>query len=338
MLKVAIIGYGGIAGAHAPSWQILEERGKAKLVAVCDIDPANFTAKAETNISTGRELDPSVRTYTDYKEMLANEELDLVDICLPTPLHKDVTVDVLNRGINVQCEKPMARNYAQTQEMIAAAEASGKTLMIGLGLRFAVEYEYVKKLIESGEYGRPVAATFHRLSGPPLWSRWHSWYMNHEESGGCLLDMHIHDVDMVRHLFGEPNAVSCVTQDLYAGDDIVHSRFIYDDMAVTAIGDWSLEGMGFYCDYRVSFEKATVVCEMSKVTVYPRGGEAFEPELDGDNFFTRELTVISNVVAGNGESVATPPQSAAKSIRLCELLKESADANGAIVSCAELKD
>ncbi|MBQ8683443.1 MAG: Gfo/Idh/MocA family oxidoreductase [Clostridia bacterium] len=338
MLKVAIIGYGGIAGAHAPSWQLLEERGKAKLVAVCDIDPDNFSATVETNINSGRELPADVRTYTDYKEMLANEELDLVDICLPTPLHKDVTIDVLNSGINVQCEKPMARNYAQTQEMIAAAKASGKILMIGLGLRFAVEYEYVKKLIESGEYGRPVAASFQRLSGPPLWSRWHSWYMNHEESGGCLLDMHIHDVDMVRHLFGEPKAVSCVTQDLYAGDDVVHSRFIYDDLAVTAVGDWSLEGTGFYCGYRIAFEKATVICEMSKVTVYPRGGEAFEPELNGDNFFTRELTVISDAVAGNGEVAVTPPQSAAKSIRLCELLKESANANGAIVSCDELKD
>lgn len=336
MLHVAIIGYGGIAGAHAPAWKLLEERGKAKLVAVCDIDPAKFTMKQETNISTGKELPPEVHTYTDYHDMLQNEKIDLVDICLPTPLHAPVATEVLRMGYHVQCEKPMARTYAQALAMLDAAKASGRTLMIGQGLRFALEYVFLKEKIESGEFGKPVSAVFRRLSGPPLWA-WENWYMNHDMSGGCLWDMHIHDVDMIRFLFGEPKAVSCVTEDLYAGDDVVHSRFYYDNLAVTAIGDWSQEGVAFMSDYCIAFEKATVRCENGEITVYPRNGEStgekWSPKLEGDNFFANELSFITDVVSQGTENNTNPPESAAATIRLCELLKQSADENGAVVSC-----
>lgn len=339
MLKVALIGYGGIAGAHAPAWKLLEERGKAKLIAACDIRPERFAIKQEINIGAGEALSADVHTYTDYCEMLEKEEIDLVDICLPTPLHAPVAIDVLKKGYHVQCEKPMARSYEQTLEMLDAAKESGKTLMIGQGLRFALEYVFLKEKIESGEFGKPVSAVFRRMSGPPLWA-WENWYMNHDMSGGCLWDMHIHDVDMIRFLFGEPKAVSCVTEDLYAGDDIVHSRFYYDDLAVTAIGDWSQEGVPFTADYRIAFEKATVHCENGEITVYPRNGEStgekWSPKLEGDNFFANELNFITDVISEGRENVTNPPESAAATIRLCELLKQSADEKGAIVSCEEL--
>lgn len=331
MLKVALIGYGGIAGAHVPSWQILEERGKAKLVAVCDIDPARFSMTQATNISSGKQLPPGVHTYTDFREMLRQEEVDLVDICLPTPLHEPVTKEVLKMGYHVQCEKPMARSYEQTLSMLEAAKESGKTLMIGQGLRFCLEYVFLKEKIESGEFGKPLSGVFRRMSGPPLWA-WENWYMDHARSGGCLWDMHIHDVDMIRFLFGEPKAVSCVTTDVYSGDDIVHSRFYYDDLAVTAIGDWSQEGFSFMSDYRIAFEKATVHCENGAITVYPRnGGEPWHPQLSGDNFFTAELEFVTEVVSQGKENTVNPPESASATILLCEKLKQSADAKGEIV-------
>ncbi len=334
MVKVAIIGYGAIAGVHASALQTLEARGQAKLVAVCDINPEQFAVAKELNIGTGKALQAGVNTYTDYKEMLEKEAVDLVDICVPTPFHMPITVDVLKLGYHVQCEKPMARTYAQTQEMLAAAKESGKILVIGLGLRFALEYVFVKEKIVSGEFGKPLAASFERMSGPPAWA-WNNWYMKHEMSGGALLDLHIHDVDMVRFLFGEPKAVSCVTADVYSGDDIVHSRFYYDDLAVTAFGDWSQKGVPFKSTYCIAFEKATVKCENGKVVVYPRdGGEPWEPKLEGDNFFEYELAYMVDLVATGKENTTNPPESAAKTIRLAECLKKSADANGAIVDFA----
>ena len=93
MLKVALVGVGGISGAHIPAW---EERKDAELTAICDIRPERM------------ERYPQKRHYTDFDEMLEKEEIDILDICLPTYLHADFSVKAMERGINVICEKPIS--------------------------------------------------------------------------------------------------------------------------------------------------------------------------------------------------------------------------------------
>ena len=128
MIRAAMIGFGGIAQSHKSSYLSLEKRGiPVKLVAICDIDPEAFKRRITINIETGEAgLGGDFRTYTDLEEMLANEQIDLIDICLPTPLHSEYAIKMLERGYHVQCEKPMALNYADCKRMLAAAEKSGK--------------------------------------------------------------------------------------------------------------------------------------------------------------------------------------------------------------------
>ena len=95
MLKVGLVGVGGISGAHIPVWDAMED---AELVALCDVRPEQMT-----NYS-------SKRCYTDFEDMLANEELDILDICLPTYLHADYSIKALEKGIHVICEKPISLN------------------------------------------------------------------------------------------------------------------------------------------------------------------------------------------------------------------------------------
>lgn len=334
MMKAVLVGYGGIAQAsHVLAYRNLEAQGRIRLTAAYDIDPERFQGKMSINIGSAKEgADESIKFYTDLETMLAEQKPDLVDICLPTPFHANMAIDMLSRGYHVMCEKPMARTYEQAKRMAEAAKKSKGKLMIGQCVRFFPDSQYLKKVIDSGEFGKPLSAVFRRLSGPPTWG-WDNWYMDHTRSGGCAFDMHIHDVDIIRYLFGEPRFVSCITQDVYSGDDIVHSRFDFDGLSVLAIGDWSAKGIDFSADFQVAFEKATITSKNCSVTVYPREGDSFSPELSNVDGVTGELSYFLDTIATGAENTQNPPSSAAQTVHLVEMLLESAKDSGKIVLC-----
>lgn len=171
MLKIGIIGFGGIAQtAHLKAYSQLEKDGKIKVVAVCDASPERFEQKLEINIgSADVSLGENVVKYTDYKEMLKNEELDMVDICVPTYLHAPITIDSLEAGCHVLCEKPMSLAYEDCKKMIDASLRCGKKLMIGQSPRFGAPFIYIKELIDKKVYGNVKSAIFQRFSTNPVW-------------------------------------------------------------------------------------------------------------------------------------------------------------------------
>lgn len=326
MLKVVLIGFGGIAQAHRNAYdKLMHQNFPVSLRAACDINPERFVKAAEINL----QIDASsqkikINTYTDLEAMLAQEKPDLVDICLPTPLHVPTAVEMLRRGYHVLSEKPMARTYEQCQTLLTAARQAEGRLMIGQCLRFYPQYEYLKSLIDSEEFGPVKSAVFQRLSGPPIWA-WENWYMDYNRSGGCLLDMHIHDLDMIRYLFGEPDAVSCRTQNYRSKMDAVQSNFYYPDKPVLAIGDWSLDGARFSHSYRLGFEKASVIFDSNEVKVYPRDGQPYRIDLPYDqDGILREITYLINLLESGADNQKNPPESAAQTVRLAEILRDSA--------------
>jgi len=329
MIKVAMIGFGGIAQAvHYPAYIELEKQGKVKLVAICDVDEAKFNQKMEINIG-GSEvvIAEDVKKYTDWKEMLSTEDVDMVDIAIPTYLHAPVTIEALKMGHHVLCEKPMSLNYNLCKDMINAANTAGKKLMIGQCLRFDNKYKYIKKLVDEETYGKAKTGVFRRMSTPPVWG-WENWFMDYAKAQGCITDMHIHDIDFIRYAFGEPLRVSCHTQDICSKKDVVHTIAEYDDFSMLAIGDWSQEGMPFTADCRIAFEKATVDLSDDKITVYPRGGEAFEPEIEDNNIYQSEIEYFINIICTGEENTENSPESAATSLKLVETMIKSSDKNG----------
>lgn len=330
MYKVCLLGYGGIAQIHKNSYLGLEKAGRAKLVGICDIAPDAFTKNIAINISEGNSGNDEFpfNTYTDLDEMLAKEQPDVVDICLPTFLHKEKAVYLMRAGYHVFCEKPMALTYEDCKEMLAVSEETGKQIMIGQCLHFFAEYEYLRTLIADGRYGKPISGFFQRLSAPPLWS-WENWYMDETRSGGCIQDLHIHDVDMTRYLFGNPTAVSCRTKDGYGKWDSAHSTLCYgDDFTVTVIGDWSLKNVPFESSYRVAFEKATIVDKNGDVTVYPAEGEAFKPDLTFVDGYAEEVGYFVEYLSGQNDGSRNQAGSAALTVKTIELLRESANQGG----------
>ncbi|MBR6793196.1 MAG: Gfo/Idh/MocA family oxidoreductase [Clostridia bacterium] len=334
MLKVGILGYGGIARSHRKGYEQIAELGApVELVALCDIDPARFEQEIAINISGDDKKDgKTYRTYTDLEDMLANEELDVVDICLPTFLHCEYACKLLKRGYHVQCEKPMGMNEEECKMMIAAAEESGKKLMIGMCLRFDAVYDKLKELIEGGAYGKVQSVYMERLSQMPRWG-FDGWYHDYARSGGVAMDLQIHDVDMLRYLFGEPKAVSAVTNDARTKSTTVHTRLFYDDILVTAIADWGqAKTKKFKYHARFNLERATIEIGGNTVSVFPDEGEPFDIEVPAKpNHMGNESWFFARTILGEIENTKNRPEDAMGTVRLVKKIVESADHGGKIL-------
>lgn len=339
MLKIGLIGIGFMGRGHLDNYIRLESEGfPVKLTAVCDIDPEKFTtAKIAGNLDVGNEAADMAqyRLYTDMHLMLEKGDLDCVDIALPTYLHAEAAVKALDAGIHVLCEKPMALSAGECARMIEAAEKSGKKLMIAQCLRFWPEYEYLKEAVVSQRWGTVQGAYFFRGGGTPSWS-YQNWLLHKDKSGGCLLDQHVHDVDMINWLFGKPSAVSTIGRNVIEGSgyDIVSTQYIYEDgKVVNAQDDWTLNGdYGFEMLYRVSFEKANLMYQGGKLKVNPHDGEGFEPDLPKENGYYREMKYFYTAVMQNTAIEIAAPISTMDTIQIAEAEAKSANRKGALVA------
>ncbi len=330
MIRVGVVGLGFMGNMHAKNYQALKD---VKLAAVCDIDQNKLKGTAGTagNIEgTEKPLDlTSVELYADYNKMLADAKLDALSITLPTYMHRDFTVKALQAGLNVLCEKPMALNLEQCDEMIAAAEKSGKILQIGHCIRFWPEYVRTKEIIDSGEYGRVIAATFQRLSITPTWS-WDNWLLAGNRSGGAIFDLHIHDSDFVQYVFGIPKAVYSRAAKGPSGDfDHVMTQYIYDDeKVVTAEGGFVMSpSFGFEMSFNIIFERATIVYDCTREPAFkicPPEGDALTPKVQAGDGWSLEIAHFIKAVNGQKVPDITTPTKSRDSVKLILAEHESA--------------
>ncbi|CAM3315231.1 Gfo/Idh/MocA family oxidoreductase [Paenibacillus taichungensis] len=335
MLKVGLIGFGFMGRMHFDNYVRLASEGEpVELVAICDLRIEELkNGKAAGNMATEQEvydLTP-YRLYDNIDAMLEQEELDIIDITLPTPLHAELTCSLLEKGLHVLCEKPVARHSAEGWKMAQTAKETGKTLMIGQCLRFWPAYAYLKSVVEDRRYGAVNAGYFFRGSGLPQ-----EWFLDGEKSGGCILDMHIHDADIIHWVFGKPDQVSTLARNVIPGSgyDTVSTNYVYPDGKVlNAQADWTLGGdYGFSMTYRVNLEQGNLVFENGELKVNPNDASGFVAELSPDSGYYHQLKYfIQSVQAGTPVSVCTP-ESATGTLELIEAEMRSADERGALVS------
>ncbi|MBQ9805213.1 MAG: Gfo/Idh/MocA family oxidoreductase [Clostridia bacterium] len=333
MLKAAIIGFGSISRVHRKAYLKLEQLGKVKLTCAYDIEPEAFRKTVKNNLDeSAKAFEEQLNYYTDLDEMLANEEIDFVDICAPTYMHSKLAIELLGRGYHVLCEKPMSLCYADCLQMIDAAKTAEKELMIGQCLRFYPGFDYIKGIMDEKRYGEVLGAFFMRLSPPPTWGQ-NNWFADPALSGGGITDFHIHDVDMIRYLFGEPEAVTGRGTSSFSVYDTVHTSLFYGDYPVTAIADWTRVGIPFSATCSIDFEKATVNFDGTTLTIYPKDGSPAETvPLEDQGGYYGEIDYFCDVVSGKTKNTKNPATSAAMSLRLIEHIRQSADAKGKIVA------
>lgn len=195
-LRIAVIGCGSIAkNRHLMEY---ENNANVEIVAVCDLVKERAQATAERY---------QAKAYTDYKELLAQEDVDAVSVCLPNYLHAPVSIAALNAGCHVLCEKPMATSKEEAEGMITAAEKANKKLMIAHNQRFVTSHQKARKLIASGEVGKIYSfRTTFGHGGPEGWSAdgKDSWFFKKEQAFiGAMGDLGVHKADLIRYLLNE---------------------------------------------------------------------------------------------------------------------------------------
>lgn len=341
MLNVGLIGIGFMGRTHMTQYLRLEREGfPLRLTSICDVDAKKFQGIfTEGNIhnpSTQFDFSP-YRLYNEVDRMLEEERLDMVDISLPTYLHAEVALKALRQGVHVLCEKPMALTTGEGEAMIEAAREYGKKLMIAQVLRFWPEYEYLKETVAGGRYGKVLSAYFFRGGNPPVWT-YNDWMVLENTSGGGMLDLHIHDIDMVNWLFGIPGSVATIARSVLPGSayDIISTNYTYPDgKVVNSQIDRSLQGdFGFEMAFRVNFEGGNLVYDKRVLKDNPKDGKGFVPELSQDSGYYREIKYFAEAVMHDRPLDRSAPEDTLVSLRIAEAEKRSADQEGSPVRIA----
>jgi len=191
-----------MGGTHARAFARLPD---VKVVAVS----SRSLAKAQTLAA-----EVGAEATTDDAAIIADPRVDAIANTLPTHLHKDFTIAALQAGKPVLLEKPFALNVAECDEILAVRDETGTPLMLGHTLRFWPEYVTLVNYVHSGAIGRPLSAVAARLGTEPNWG---SWFADPAQSGGAVLDLMIHDLDVLNWIFGQPKTIDARGQQARPG-------------------------------------------------------------------------------------------------------------------------
>ena len=333
MIKVGLIGCGFMGGMHSACYAALANLG-VKVTAVADV-----RREYAENLANGAEI------YSTGMELIEKADVDVVDVCLPTHLHAAHAVAAMKAGKNVFVEKPIAFKDEDMELILATEKETGAKVQVGQVIRQWTEYVWLKKTVDAGTFGKIQHAMFRRLSGKPTWA-WENWLHQVDKSGGVAVDMHVHDVDFVRYILGEPDVVKAhAHRDAEGVIQQINAVYGYGkDVSVAVESGWDYPAdFPFTADFRVKFEKATVIGGGGVVNVYPLDGAAYQAELEeefqGDNeiggnisslggYYNELKYFVEGLQGKNDLSVAT----VSEAIKSVQLVKREIEAAGGLIA------
>ena len=243
--------------------------------------------------------------------MLKSEQLDILDICLPTYLHADYAVRALEQGIHVLCEKPISLKKEDVDRIYSTAEKNHVKFMVAHVLRFWPEYAQIKEIADSKRYGKLLSGRMTRVSEIPRWS-WDGWMTDEERSGLVPFDLHIHDLDFLVYAFGEPKSAKTV-RIKRPDQDSLSAIYEYDGAFISAESAWYAPAVPFIAEFRFQFEKAVVIFDGQKLTAHEIDGTKRDLSSDSQagasainlpktNAYANEIVYFADCVA-NGKPV-----------------------------------
>lgn len=345
MIRVGIAGIGFMGWIHYLAYQKVPD---AEVTAICTRDPKKLAGDwrdIKGNFGPpGEQVDVSqLSKYQQLDALLADEQLDVIDICLPPAMHAEAACKALEAGKHVFCEKPMALTTAECDRMLDAARAAGKQLLIGHVLPLFPEYACAHQLIQSGRYGKLLGGTFKRVISDPLWL---NDFYDPQRVGGPLVDLHVHDAHLIRLLFGMPWGVSSVGR--MRGDvvEYCNSLFHYSDpeLVVSATsGVINQQGRSFTHGFEIHLEKATLHYEFAVIgdkpellmplTILDDQGNVERPELgngDPTDAFEGEIRAVAEAIRTGKASPVLEGALARDAIVLCHKQTEAVQKGSAV--------
>jgi predicted dehydrogenase len=311
MIRIGIVGIGFMGMIHYLAARKLKG---ARVEALCSRDEkklagdwtsiqGNFGPRGEMMDLSGQ------RKYRDLKDLLADPNIDLIDVCNPTNLHPETAIKALEAGKHVLVEKAIALDTKDADAMLAAAKKANKLLMVAHVLPFFPEFAYAADAIRSGRHGKLIGAHFKRVISKPDWS---AEIGDASKTGGPAVDLHIHDTHFIGLVAGVPNQV--VSTGVVAGGavDYLTTCYLYGDRpsppaplpkgemgegngpAIScSSGAVCMKGRPFVHGYEIYLEKATLVYESGTcpLTVLTADGKTEQPKLSGGDEATAAFTI-----------------------------------------------
>ena len=315
----AIVGLGWPGIQHLKGY-IADPR--SEVIAVCDLDKGHAQ-----EVATEYKIP---RVYTNHLEMLENSDIDAVSVCLPNFLHAPISIDALDAGKHVLCEKPPARSAQEAKAMADAAAENDKTLMYALVQRFDGSTQTLKQLVREGELGEIYfgKAGYVRRRGVPVGRE--GWFVDKERSGGgALIDIGVHALDCVWWLMNSPRPVEVmgasyshfehlVPDDVkYDVDDATFAQIHFENGATIILETtWALNLPG---DNYIKIAGTKAGASLSPFTLYTEeDGQELDKSLDAPsiNGFDEEVKHFVGCIVDE----KVPISSAEQGIMLMQML------------------
>lgn len=335
MINVGIIGAGFIGRNHFNQYEELTKQ--AKVVAICDKiearrlgDWSGVGGNVGDTQGTKRDLH-GAKPYADWRELVADPAVQMVDVCVPTYLHAEIASAALKAGKHVLSEKPMALTVEQCDQMLEAAKGAKGKFMIAQCIRFWPECAFVKQCIDDKRFGAVKSIALRRQASAPDYSL-DNWLLDPSLSGGAILDLHVHDVDYIVFMLGKPQAVTAQTATRVGTNsyDRVHALWHYaGGPAVQVEGFWDMpDGFGFNMGFTALFEKAAVHWDLNTgkpMTVFRHGEKTGEvPDLPAGDGYLNEIAYFLSCIEKNETPTISTPQQSRDAVMLALAEKESA--------------
>lgn len=310
MIKIGLLGAGMMGNAHIGG---LAANGatNAKYVGVCDIDTAKRNAFAQKF---------GIKSYGSLEEMLGDSEVDMVDLCLPSHMHEEFCLKIVNAKKHVFVEKPIAFELEAAQRMVDAANRAGVRLMVGQVIRFWPQYAKIKQMYDAGVLGEMKGIYCARLGQMPTWGE---WYKDPKKSGETLMNLTLHDIDYLHYMLGKPSSVySAGLKDDMDNYNDVMNIFTFPGGA-NAIVDGSLSmtpGYPFTMHFRGLGTKATVeyiykagenigAGATSTFVLYEEGKDVQNVACEEYDAYGREIEYFCECIESGAETKAVTAQS-----------------------------
>lgn len=319
-MKFALLGYGFMGGAHLAALQRIPGI-EVKVVSTRTRPSTDAPARGNLDLASGP-LPETVAWNPDWRAVIADPEIDAVDICLPTDIHREVVSAALAAGKHVLCEKPMARNIAECDELMVVAGKSEQIFMVGQVLRFMYPYRYAAQFLNEIGRDRVTRCVFRRSAGYPQWG---GWLTEEERSGGAILDLLSHDLDQALHLFGQPMSVDAIS---IGPVDTMRAILRYETgQDVIVEGGWLDPEVAFSAGFEIEAGDTRLVHRDNRLTRSLRGIETVVEIPAHDPYFD-EIAYFVDCCRNRTSPVLCLPSESAQAVKLSLLLKTSREADG----------
>jgi predicted dehydrogenase len=325
MVRIGIVGIGFMGMIHYLAARKLKG---AKVTAVCSRDPkkrAGDWRGIRGNFGPpGTVMDLSrVKKYDHLDALLADPDIDLVDVCNPTHLHPSTALAALRAGKHALVEKAIALEPRDADAMVKAAGRAGKLLMVAHVLPFFPEFAFAAAAVRDGRYGRLVGAHFKRVISQPDWS---AAIADASKTGGPAVDLHIHDTHFIGLVCGVPAKVFATG--VVANDTVQYltTAYLYGPggpCVTCSSGAVAQKGREFVHGYEIYLERATLVYESgaTPLTVLTADGKSKQPKLKGGGeattAFTAEIQAAVDGIAAGKEPDLLSGKLARDALVLC---------------------